>query len=57
MASTDTIISLKESFLRTQIRLLSQPLQPSRNWQDRAPVPEQGELKPKTIQEVLHKRT
>jgi len=56
MAATDTVISLKESFLRTQVRLLSQPLQPSRNWRDRAPVPEQGELKEKVVQEVLYKR-
>lgn len=57
MATTDTVISLKESFLRTQVRLLSEPLQPSRNWRDRAPVPEQGELKVKVVQEVLYKRT
>ena len=56
MATADTVISLKESFLRTQVRLLSQRLQPSRNWRDRAPVPEQGELKEKVVQEVLHKR-
>lgn len=56
MATTDTVISHKESFLRTQVRILSQPLQPSRNWRDRARVPEEGELKEKVVQEVLRKR-
>ena len=56
MATADTVISLKESFLRTQVRLLSQPLQPSRKWRDRTSVSEQGDLKKKVVQDVLYKR-
>lgn len=29
-----TVVALKSSFLRTQIRILSQPLQPSQRWRD-----------------------
>lgn len=55
MASANTVIGLKESFLRNQVRLLSQDLQPSRNWRNRAPVPEQGDLSEKVVQDVLEK--
>ncbi|KAK6602973.1 hypothetical protein H4I95_06910 [Botrytis cinerea] len=36
-SSDSTIIDLKSSFLRAQIFALSQPLQPSREWQDSLP--------------------
>ncbi|KAI9812899.1 MAG: hypothetical protein M1827_004417 [Pycnora praestabilis] len=55
MAAADTIIELKESFLRSQVRQLSAPLQPSRHWRDFAPVPEEGDLKEKVVAEVLYK--
>ncbi|KAI9878051.1 MAG: hypothetical protein M1830_002066 [Pleopsidium flavum] len=53
--TTNTIPTLKTTFLRTQIRLLSLPLVPSPTWRSRAPVPEHGDLKEKLVQEVLSK--
>ncbi|KAI9705057.1 MAG: hypothetical protein M1836_006840 [Candelina mexicana] len=55
MAPTDTVIETKGSFLRSQIRLLSNPLAPPRNWQDRAPAAEEGDLREKIVAEVLYK--
>ncbi|KAL9121059.1 MAG: hypothetical protein Q9187_002387 [Circinaria calcarea] len=51
----DTIIDLKKAFLNNQIRILNAPLEPPRNWRNNAPAAQQGELKEKTVQEVIHK--
>ncbi|MCJ1250935.1 hypothetical protein MMC30_008163 [Trapelia coarctata] len=50
-----TIINLKISFLRSQLLILNAPLSPSPRWGDARPVPEQGELKEKLVQEAVHK--
>ncbi|KAI9708885.1 MAG: hypothetical protein M1812_007848 [Candelaria pacifica] len=55
MAPTDTVIETKSAFLRSQVRLLSNPLTPPRNWQDRAPASEDGDLREKVVAEVLYK--
>lgn len=57
MAPTDTVLEAKATFLRSQVRLLSTPLTPPRNWQDRAPASEEGDLREKIVAEVLYKRT
>ncbi|MCJ1483115.1 hypothetical protein MMC06_003281 [Schaereria dolodes] len=51
----DTIIEHKKAFLNSQIRILNTRLEPSRHWRDNLPIPEQGEIKGKVVQEVLHK--
>lgn len=51
----DTIIDLKQIFLNNQIRILSTPLAPSQGWHDNAPIPEQGVLKDKTVQDAIRK--
>ncbi|KZF19638.1 hypothetical protein L228DRAFT_250685 [Xylona heveae TC161] len=51
----ETVVDLKQAFLRQQVRLLSQPLQISRDWRDRAPDEGNGPLREKVVDEVLHK--
>ncbi|KAI9834327.1 MAG: hypothetical protein M1826_004253 [Phylliscum demangeonii] len=57
MSSTPahTVIDLKKAFIASQIRLLSAPIQPPADWQDRLAEPEQGDLRESVIKEVLHK--
>ena len=57
MATPPSVIDLKKSFLSTQVRTLNAPLEPSHDWRENAPVPEEGALKDKTVQEVLQKCT
>jgi len=52
---SSTIIDLKLSFLRSQLLVLNAPVSPSPRWRDAGPVPAQGELKEKLVQEALHK--
>ncbi|KAF7881296.1 hypothetical protein EAF00_011969 [Botryotinia globosa] len=55
MESSDpTIIDLKSSFLRAQILALSQPLQPSQEWQDSI-LEEENTLRQRAIDEALFK--
>lgn len=53
MDSSTTILDAKAAFLRHQVRLLSQPLQPSTSWRDFAPSTDSPDLSPKTIEAVL----
>lgn len=53
-SSDSTIIDLKSSFLRAQIFALSQPLQPSREWQDSVSE-EDNTLRQRAIDEALFK--
>ena len=55
MAVPPSVIDLKKSFLYTQVRALNAPLEPSRDWRENAPIPEEGELKDRVVQEVLYK--
>ena len=55
MAIPPSVIDLKKSFLSTQVRTLNAPLAPSNDWRENGPIPEEGELKDKLVQEVLQK--
>ncbi|KAJ9496306.1 hypothetical protein H2202_008264 [Exophiala xenobiotica] len=50
-----SITSLKAAFIRSQVRHLSTPLEPSTEWQDRATEPEGGHLSDKVVQDVVAK--
>lgn len=50
-----SITSIKAAFIRTQVRQLSAPLEPSTGWRDLAPEPEEGHLSGKVIQDVVAK--
>lgn len=49
--NTDTVIALKTSFLRTQTRILSQPLQPTQQWLERNE--DAGELSESAVRQVM----
>lgn len=53
MDASTTLLDSKAAFLRAQVRLLSQPLQPSRSWRDFAPETSQPALPNKTIDAVM----
>ncbi|OQU97661.1 hypothetical protein CLAIMM_03556 [Cladophialophora immunda] len=50
-----SITALKAAFLRSQIRLLETPLEPSTQWRDILPEPEEGRLSDKLIQDLVAK--
>ncbi|KAK7883656.1 hypothetical protein LTR67_011066 [Exophiala xenobiotica] len=50
-----SITSLKAAFIRSQVRHLSTPLEPSTEWRDRATEPEGGHLSDKVVQDVVAK--
>ena len=52
MDSSTTLLDAKAAFLRQQVRLLSQPLQPSKSWRDFAPETETS-LSDATISAVM----
>lgn len=47
------MLDAKAAFLRQQVRLLSQPLQPSTSWRDFAPETDSSDLSSKTIDAVM----
>ena len=51
------MIDLKKSFLTKQIRILDTPLKTSHDWRRNASASEEGNLKEKAVQEVVHKCT
>ena len=53
MDASTTLLDAKAAFIRAQVRLLSQPLQPSRSWRDFAPQTTQPALPDKTIDAVM----
>lgn len=56
MDSTRTISELKSAFIWSQVRILSDNLQPPENWRDYAVELEEEEALPeKVIEDVLHK--
>ena len=55
MDSTRSIYELKSAFIRAQVRILSESLQPPEDWQHYAVDTEEGELSAKVIEDVLHK--
>jgi hypothetical protein len=52
MDSSTTLLDAKAAFLRQQVRLLSQPLQPSKSWRDFAPETETS-LSDATVSAVM----
>ena len=52
--SSKTITELKSSFIRSQIRVLSSPLELSPDWRDYGPVTD-DDINDKTVDEVLQK--
>jgi hypothetical protein len=57
MDSTRTISELKSAFIWSQVRILSENLQPPENWRDYAVELEEEALPEKVIEDVLHKGT
>lgn len=55
MESTRTIYEVKSTFIRNQIRILSENLEPPEDWQHYAVETEEGELSAKAIEDVLYK--
>lgn len=55
MDSTRTISELKSAFIWSQVRILSENLQPPENWRDYAVELEEEALPEKVIEDVLHK--
>lgn len=53
-ATPPTVVHLKQSFLTTQTRLLSQPLAPSRDWLTTNTTHDEG-LPPKAVDDALFK--
>lgn len=56
MDSTRTISELKSAFIRGQVRILSESLEPPEDWKNYAVETEEGDL-PEVIADVLHKGT
>ncbi|KAJ5247513.1 hypothetical protein N7468_002496 [Penicillium chermesinum] len=57
MDSTRTISELKSAFLRGQVRILSENLEPPEDWRHYAVEINDDELPDKVIEDVLHKGT
>lgn len=55
MDSARTISELKSSFIRGQVRILSESLEPPEDWKNYAVETEEGDLPEKVIGDVLHK--
>jgi hypothetical protein len=55
MDRAKTVTDAKAAFLRTQVRLLSAILQPSRQWRDFADNAEEDDLSDKVIHDVMSK--
>lgn len=51
----ESITGTKAAFIRSQVRYLSAPLQPSTTWRDLAPEPAEGQLSDKAIQDIVSK--
>lgn len=56
MDSTPAISELKLSFIRAQVRILSESLEPPEDWRDYAAQSE-DDLSDKAVEDALHKRT
>lgn len=56
MDSTPAISELKLSFIRAQVRILSESLEPPENWRSYA-VQSEEDLSDKVVEDALHKCT
>ena len=52
---TSTIPALKRNFLNSQVRILNTPLEPPEDWRETGPVPEEGDLDDKVVEDVVRK--
>lgn len=50
-----SITAIKAAFIRSQVRQLSTPLEPTTQWRDLAPEPEAGHLSDKHIRDIVSK--
>lgn len=57
MESTRTITELKSIFIRAQIRILSERIEPPEDWRSYATGNEEDELRDKVVEDVLQKCT
>lgn len=55
MDSARNISEIKSSFIRGQVRILSESLEPPEDWKNYAVETEEGDLPEKVIGDVLHK--
>ncbi|KAK2764371.1 hypothetical protein FQN54_009065 [Arachnomyces sp. PD_36] len=55
MEPSRTVAELKASFIRSQIRTLSAALEPTEDWRQYGPVPDEGDISDKAIEEALQK--
>ena len=55
MDSTRTVSELKASFIRAQVRILSESLEPAENWRDYAVATEEADLSNKVVDDVMQK--
>ena len=55
MDSTRTVSELKASFIRAQVRILSDSLEPAENWRDYAVETEADDLSEKVVDDVMQK--
>jgi len=55
MESSRSIAELKSSFIRTQVRILSESLEAPEDWRSYAAEPAEGDLSDKVVGEVLQK--
>jgi hypothetical protein len=57
MESNRSISELKSSFIRAQVRILSESLEPSEGWRSYAAETDEDDLSDKVVDDALHKRT
>lgn len=57
MESNRTISELKSSFIRAQVRILSERLEPSEGWRSYAAETDEDDLSDKVVNDALHKCT
>lgn len=55
MDSKKSISNIKTVFIRSQVRFLSAPIQPTTQWEDRVPEPEEDHLGDKIVQDAIAK--
>lgn len=55
MESARNVSELKSSFVRAQVRILSEALQPQEDWRLYAPEAEEGDLSDKVVDDALQK--
>lgn len=55
MESARTILELKSAFIRRQLRILSENIEPNENWRDYAVRSDEEDLSEKVVEDVLQK--